>query len=177
MFKELEDENKLVFVKEDKTNDKQVANSLFDIIKENNYKVAKKTLIKTSHPDVGLGIFADEDIEEGEVIEVAYLVPLAWRSNYQRDPQINKYVITNSACKCKECRDHGSQLYFMTGNGMIYNHSDNQNVKIDYDFKRLVATYTALRKIEKNEELFTNYGPNYFKNNPALDIKNLNYEK
>jgi hypothetical protein len=50
------------------------------------------------------------------------------------------------------------------GNGMIYNHSKNNNIDYEVDIKNMIFEYTANKKIKKGEELLINYGEQYWKN-------------
>lgn len=172
MLQETNNKDTFIFSTQEK---EPVNKSFIDILKENTYVLAKKTFIKISHEDVGLGVFASEDIEKDEIIEVTPLIQLGWRTRYQRDPAITKYAFANSACKCKECMDHGNILYFMTGMGPIYNHSDNPNTIQKFQYSKHLMTVIAKEDIKKGQEIFINYGPEYFKNRvEKLDLIKLN---
>jgi prolyl 4-hydroxylase len=177
MLKELKEQNTFVFVNEDKTktSEQQNGEKLYDLIKGNEYVVAKKTCIKISNPEIGLGVFATEDIEEGEIIEILPLLIMGWREHYQRDPQIKKYAFANTTCQCRDCQEHGHNLYIMLGNGSIYNHADTPNTFQTFSFKHLTLKITARHKISKGEELFINYGDKYFSNGRTkFDVNKLN---
>lgn len=47
------------------------------------------------------------------------------------------------------------------GNGMIYNHSETNNIDFTCNFKDFMFKYTTNKNIEKDEELFINYGAQY----------------
>lgn len=110
----------------------------------------------------GYGVFATEAIEEGELIEQSKLLKLGFRSQYGKDPVLVDYVWANQGCDCIECKQHGAFQYFPFGYISLYNHSDAPNTKQDMNFKNEVATITARRRIEKDEEIFVTYGNKYW---------------
>lgn len=114
------------------------------------------------------GVFATSDIEEGEVVERCPMVPLAFRSRYQQDPQIWQYLYTQPPCPCNECKNHGFVFHMVLGYGMIYNHQDDPNCQWKFDYPNLVADVVAQRKILAGEEIFVSYGSNYFNNREKI---------
>ena len=111
----------------------------------------------------GYGVFATEDIQEGEHIEECRLLRLGWRTKYTGDPVIKDYVWTNMSCKCKDCQVHGPHQYLALGNGSIYNHHDNHNTEVVLNYRNEVMHIKAKRFIPKDSEIFVNYGKNYWK--------------
>lgn len=107
------------------------------------------------------GVFATEDIEEGELIERCPTVPLAWRMNYHKDPVVWAYMYTNS-CPCDECKKHGGHFVMVMGWGQIYNHQDDNNASLNINMKDNFADVVAKKKIAKGEEIFVSYGERYF---------------
>lgn len=122
------------------------------------------------------GVFATEDIEEGELIERCPTVTMAWRTNYQKDPTVWAYMYTNS-CPCEECKRHGAHFIMVMGWGQIYNHQDNNNASIKINMKDNVADVVANRKIRKGEEIFVTYGERYFKGREKITIPPPEEEK
>ena len=57
------------------------------------------------------------------------------------------------------------------GYGQIYNHQDDNTAEIRFDLKNQIADIVAIKKIKKGEEIFVNYGPNYFKNKNKITIE------
>jgi SET domain-containing protein len=138
---------------------------------ENNiYYQPKKIIVRLSNKEMGIGVFATSDIEEGELIERCPMIQMDWKSRYHLDPQISRYLYTNSNCTCKDCQMHGYQLFMVLGYGMIYNHQDTPNTKWTFNFKNLIADVTATKKINENDEIFVNYGPKYFKNREKYSV-------
>lgn len=113
-------------------------------------------------PVHGYGVFAKEDIAEGEFIEECKLLKLGWRGMYPGDPVIREYTWGNKQCDCIECRNHGVFQYLALGLGSIYNHADVPNTKQKQDFKTELMTVRAGRAIKKDEEIFVTYGDKYF---------------
>jgi SET domain-containing protein len=97
-------------------------------------------------PIHGYGVFAAEDLDEGQIIEDCYTLIL------RNDPRMyNNYFF-----KCED------KVGLPLGYGCIYNHADEPNVDHDYDPETRFMRFTTLRKIQRGEELFCNYGPNWF---------------
>jgi len=118
------------------------------------------------------GIFASEDIHEGEEIEECRILRLGWRAKYHGDPVIKDYVWTNMNCKCKECMMHGPHQYIALGYGSLYNHSDEQNTILNLNYKDELMTITAKTFIPKDSEIFVNYGKNYWKIRQKKEFSN-----
>jgi SET domain-containing protein len=57
------------------------------------------------------------------------------------------------------------------GYGQIYNHQDDNSAEIRFDLKNQIADIRAVKKIKKGQEIFVNYGPNYFKNKQKITIE------
>lgn len=122
------------------------------------------------------GIFATADIEAGELIERCPIVPLAWRTNYQKDPSIWAYCFTQS-CPCEECKRHGGHFVMVLGYGQIYNHQDDNNADMKINMKEQIADVVAKKAIKKGDEVFVSYGEKYFQNREKItsvkDQKNI----
>lgn len=122
------------------------------------------TKIRLGYSDVqGRGVFATDDIAEGELIERCPMVPLAWRMNYHKDPVIWQYCFTQS-CPCEECKKHGGHFLMVLGYGQVYNHQNQNNAHISFDLKNSVANVNCVRPIRSGEEIYVNYGDKYFQN-------------
>lgn len=124
----------------------------------------------------GKGVFATDDIEPGELVERCPLKVMGFRMNYHKDPVIWSYMFTNS-CPCEECKRHGGHFLMVMGYGQIYNHQDDNSVSMKFDLKNEVADIVALRQIKKGEEIFVNYGPNYFNNRDKIDLNSNKNEQ
>lgn len=102
----------------------------------------------------GLGVFANQDIAKGEVIELCpYLV--IDDDDLQEANRLNDYLFTSPD-------DPGDYLVLM-GFGMLYNHGEPANAEwqIDDDDNRFVRM-SASRDIKKDEEILHDYGQEYW---------------
>ena len=104
-------------------------------------------LIVKKSPIHGFGVFADEHLLAGEMIEECYVLPI---SNNNED--LENYCFT------------GNKKWILPlGNGAVYNHSNKPNAECEYDAKKKLLTFKAKRFIAKNEEIFVSYGKRWFK--------------
>lgn len=132
-------------------------------------ELPKHTKIRLGYsPGMGRGIFATEDIEEGELIERCPMVVLSWRMNYHKDPVIWQYCFTQS-CPCEDCKKHGGHFLMVLGYGQIYNHQNENNAHISFDMKNSVANIHCKRAIKKGGEIFVHYGDKYFQNRKYIE--------
>lgn len=120
----------------------------------------------------GRGIFALEDIKEGDLIERCILVPMELRSNDQKDRAVWTYCYTKPLCDCSICKEHGFLFYMVLGYGMIYNHQDDNNAEMIFDHKNYYVDIKALKNISKDQEVFVYYGKSYFNSRPKVIIDN-----
>jgi len=128
-----------------------------------NIELPRHTKIRLGYSGIqGRGVFALEDIQEGELIERCPLVVLGWRMNYHKDPAIWAYCFTNS-CPCEECKKHGGHFLMVLGYGQMYNHQNDNNAAISFDLKNTIADIKAKRHISAGAEVFVSYGDKYFK--------------
>ena len=103
-------------------------------------------LVKRS-PGKGRGVFARRDIKKGELIERAPVL----------------FIPAKSLVGGLENKALGSYYYYWDektlavslGYGSLYNHSYKPNARYRHEKRCLV--YTALRTIEKGEEILINY--------------------
>lgn len=129
--------------------------------------------IKVDYSKVeGKGIFATNDIEEGELVERCPMVRLGHRSNYIHDPVLWQYCYTQPKCDCSECKNHGFYFWMVLGYGMIYNHQDIPNTKWVFNYNSSYADVIASKPIKKGEEVFVSYGNSYFKNRKKITVEN-----
>jgi hypothetical protein len=108
--------------------------------------IVKQSLI----PNSGRGVFANKDFKKGEVVEVCPLISDK-KENF-KNSVIADYTFKN-AFKNEEV------LVF--GLCSIYNHSDNSNIYHEQDSKGNMI-YTANGYIKNGDELYVNYGTNYW---------------
>lgn len=145
----------------------------------------------------GRGVFALEDIDEGEVVEECHFIMCGNLSgiedkNLLRYAKSFVYKANQSAEKNEEASVKTSLLLalgdeevseelkkdllnlgyaedlsdvFSTlavlGFGMIYNHSEKNNLNFELDYENVLVRYCSNKKIKKDEELLINYGHHY----------------
>ena len=112
-------------------------------------------------------VFATEDIRPGDLIERCPLELLSFRMNYHKDPTIYSHMFTHS-CPCQECKTHGGHFVMVMGFGQMYNHQDDNSADIKFDLVNKIADIHARKEIKSGEEIFLNYGSNYFKNRKKI---------
>lgn len=108
-------------------------------LKQNKIHVKKST----TH---GYGVYAGKTIKKGEVIEECYLI-----LTRGKDRALEDYYF-----------DADGKYALLTGFGIIYNHSDNENADYKINVKRRLAVIKANRTIKKGEEIFLSYGDKWF---------------
>jgi hypothetical protein len=129
-----------------------------------NFPCAHGLEIKQSIIDgIGAGVFTTKDINNGDIIERVRTLELANRARYQNDATLNKYMLTDY-CTCRECIIHGPTVKVLMGFGSFYNHQegDTQNCEWMISSKYNFLDIVAIRDIKAGQELFLNYGDNYF---------------
>lgn len=108
--------------------------------------VQNKNIIKKS-PTHGYGVFAGKTYKKGDIIEECYLI-----ITRGKDQALEDYYF-----------DADGKYALLTGHGIIYNHSEDENAVYYINTRRKLATIKALRRIKKGEEIFVSYGDEWFK--------------
>jgi SET domain-containing protein len=121
----------------------------------------------------GIGVFATTNIKAGDIIERCPMVSMGWRSNYQHDPTVWKYLYFQPQCDCNDCKNHGRIAWMVLGYGMLYNHQDAPNTKWSFNYNKGYADVIALRDISRYQEIFVSYGSNYFKNKQKINQQDI----
>jgi uncharacterized protein len=107
--------------------------------------------IKDTGTPKGKGVFAQRQFEEGEVVEVAPILVLP--DAFADLPQLLKTYSFN----WQVLAGADERVAIALGYGSLYNHANPANLRYTGDAKLRVMLYTAVRKIEVNEELTINY--------------------
>lgn len=109
--------------------------------------------IKLTH-DMGRGIFANFDINEGETICYCELLVLS-----ENDTKI----VNSTDLQYYTFKYNDTQDCLVLGDGEIFNHDDNSSVAYglveisDSIGSRTLMMFTAKRDIKQGEQLFINY--------------------
>ena len=100
-------------------------------------------------PGKGRGVFAGENIKEGEIIERAPVLRLTpTERKHCAKTMLNSYMYP-----WRSTRSASIAL----GYGSLYNHSFDPNADWKQNFKSDWMVYTALKDIKKGEEILVNY--------------------
>lgn len=100
-------------------------------------------------PNKGLGVFASEDIKEGDIIERAPLLEMTpTERKHASNTILNHYMYPWRSTR-------SAALVF--GYGSIYNHSFEPNADWKQDFRSREMVYRAIKDIKKGEEISVNY--------------------
>jgi SET domain-containing protein len=118
------------------------------VYKEELYR-SSKINIKRS-PVHGWGVFSNTTIQKYEILEESPIIIV------HTDELNNPHNLQRYFASLKD-----GTLSIGLGSAALYNHSQNPNVAWYIDGVNYVQVYYALRDIEPNEELFSDYGP-YF---------------
>lgn len=105
-------------------------------------------LIVKKSPIHGYGVFADQDIQAGDLIEECYALirnddDNLYGNYYFRTPENNKHAIA-------------------LGNGSLYNHSPIPNANYHFDMECSLIIFHANQAIKKGEEICISYGTDWF---------------
>ena len=113
------------------------------------------------HPaEWGYGVFTEEFIPEGTVIEECHYLKAPWSSC--QEPPLDDYVFRIEWSEYEEPRP-GEWVAVVMGYGMIYNHSNTPNVSYRRGGERDLFYFYALRDIQPGEQLFISYGEAWWK--------------
>ena len=106
-------------------------------------------------PVHGQGVFATRAIAEGEIIEQCPYIVID-DDDLAEANRLQDYLFTSP--------DQPGDYLCVLGYGMMYNHSNQPNAEweIDEDDIQLIR-FTALKPIADGEEIFQNYGDEYWK--------------
>ena len=121
------------------------------------------TKLQTKKSEIGgYGVFATEDIQEGELIEQAIYTPMEYRQTHVFAREIGQ-ICYPLPCGCERCKIVGYQMCLSSGYINLYNHGEDekQNVKFEWNKQERTIEVYCIREILKGEEVLHNYGPNY----------------
>lgn len=96
---------------------------------------------------MGRGVFATEDINKGETLEVAPIIVLK-----HEDFIDTKW---NLLFEYYFWLDH--EVVLALGYGSMYNHSMDPNAEYKIDIKKKSITFKTIKELKKGEEIYFNY--------------------
>ena len=111
----------------------------------------------------GMGVFATTDIKKGQIVEECCVLRIPWKCI--EDSVLLHYVFNGN---------DDENVSLVLGDGSIYNHSSKPNVEpVWYQEEESYVCYCALRNIKKGEELFIDYGEEYWNYRSDLKCKTI----
>jgi hypothetical protein len=113
------------------------------------YITAHKLEVRDS-PVHGRGVFAIEDIEENVVVEESHLVDSAVR--------IESVVLSHMMNNYFWATTDGERYLISLGLASVFNQSERPNLKFEYIVDENIYRFTTNRFINRDEELFIDYG-------------------
>lgn len=96
---------------------------------------------------IGFGIFSEEFIPNGSIIETTYCVPVRPGEDWLD----------------YKFKSKNNNVYMPLGFGVIYNHSDIPNIQKMFLNQNQIMQFIAIKDINIGDELRHNYGPSYWK--------------
>jgi uncharacterized protein len=119
------------------------------------YKDSNKPNIvdKSTIEGTGRGVFASKDYNKGDIIEECPMV-------VEEKPSILEKTIMGDYYWTHE-RDKQKGIIAL-GLCSLYNHADDNNVNNNQDNDKNLMIFKAKKSIKKGEEMFINYGKNYW---------------
>tara|TARA_B100000900_G_C20328894_1_gene613360 strand:+ start:123 stop:509 length:387 start_codon:yes stop_codon:yes gene_type:complete len=126
------------------------------------FALSKFPIIVSRSPVHGQGVFAKRAIVEGEIIERCPYIVID-DDDLAEANRLQDYLFTSP--------DEPGDYLCVLGYGMMYNHSDEPNAEweIDEDDIQFVR-FTALKPIADGEEIFQNYGDDYWETRSEKEI-------
>lgn len=118
-----------------------------------------RIIVQQSKIAEGLGVFAEEDIKKGELIEKAPLLLLSMKEfEHIKKTKLYYYFFEYT----------NKHFAIALGYGSLYNHSYTPNARYLYNYKEKHFKIMAICDIKKGEEILFNY--NYYPDdNTPLD--------
>ena len=120
-------------------------------MEDNKVLIQHKTEVKKSSVH-GYGVFAKEDIKEGDIIEECHFmsaIPQAY-------PVMKRWSIFRYLFHYPR-NLQGEELAWPFGNGCVYNSSPTPNADWGTDVINRLFVFVAIKDIKKGEEIFTDY--------------------
>jgi hypothetical protein len=116
--------------------------------------------VKVRPCEWGYGVFTDELIPAGELIEECHYLKVLHK--HARMPPLDDYVFQIKWGE-KEARREGDWVALVMGYGMIYNHSQEPNAAYYRLVDRDLFCFHALRDIHPGEQICISYGEEWWK--------------
>jgi hypothetical protein len=117
--------------------------------------MSKDELTVAPTGEKGRGVLAGRLFDEGDLVEICPVIELS----VEDFSSLNATVMGNYTFDWPP--DNGGAV--LMGYGMLYNHSDDPNMRLGRDHENRLARFYATRRIEMGEELTFGYNVVWFK--------------
>mgnify|MGYP003126976180 FL=1 len=114
----------------------------------------------------GFGVFADKDYNIGDTLELCYYL-VTDDSDINDTCILHDYVFSTP--------NEEEEYLVPLGNAMMYNHSTDPNAEWEIHEDNNFVRFKALKNIAKGEEIFHNYGEEYWES--RNDTKSKKHSK
>lgn len=98
--------------------------------------------------NIGLGVFATQDYQAGDIIENCHIIILS---------ELDKNIIDKTYLYNYYYDWDNNRAVIALGNGSLYNHSYTPNAKYIKLFDKNLISFVAIKDIDTDEEIRTNY--------------------
>jgi hypothetical protein len=122
------------------------------------------TIVKKSSLH-GKGVFSEIEIEKNSIVEICHMIELEFRDKYHKDKTLLNYCYTVVDNDDTDSLSHGNKIFLLTGNGMMYNHSEKNNAIWKINKSENTAILLSHKKILAGQEITINYGNGYWRRN------------
>jgi len=121
------------------------------IFDEENFEIKTSTI-----PEIGFGLFSKKRMNIGDTIGF-------YKGRILSDKEVEEEPYISSLYLLWVCKDHWIYGEGEDSNYTRYiNHSNNPNVELVTSFRWKTARFSTLRRIRIGEELFFDYGDDYW---------------
>lgn len=111
------------------------------------YPSSKVYLNNSKIPNSGRGVFASKNIKKGEIIEIAPILIL----------EFSDFIDTRWNLLFEYYFWMETYVALALGFASLYNHSKDANCKYELNKENKTITFTAIKNIKKNCEIYFNY--------------------
>ena len=105
-----------------------------------------------SSPIHGLGIFASEDINEGEILEVCPVIDMGMKFGD------TSHILIDYRFNWPQGGGPWDKQVVPTGFGLLYNHSNTPNAAWRSNLENNTFEFYSIKNIKSGEEIFVWYG-------------------
>jgi len=116
-------------------------------------------------PIHGWGVFANQPIEENEIIEICPIIDMGLY------PGEGSHILIDYRFNWPQGVIHFTKQVVAAGYAMLYNHSQKPNASWRSNMENNTFEFYSLRKIKPQEEIFVWYGDVDYWNDGRSDVK------